>query len=86
MTDTVTLHMTQRQRSLAGIGCMGVALSHLPYASSLIRQAQEWTELEMLAKALHIERDQLARCFHAFPGNMKEYRRYILATGKLPNA
>jgi len=68
------------------MGCMGVALSHLPYANFLIRQAQEWTELEILADHLHIEREELVAGFHAFPGNLREYRRYILATGKLPNA
>ena len=77
--------MSDVTSQLVGMGCMGIALSG-PYCNLLIRQAQEWTELEILADHLHIERKELVAGFHAFPGNLREYRRYILATGKLPNA
>ena len=77
--------MSDVTSQLVGMGCMGIALPG-PYCNLLIRQAQEWTELEILADHLHIERKELVAGFHAFPGNLREYRRYILATGKLPNA
>ena len=61
-------------------------LAHFPYAEMLIRQAQQWSELEMLAEALGIQSEDLKAGLLASPLSMSEYARYIRARGRLPDA